>query len=64
VYVQFVIDKEGNVKDVSIIKGIGGGCDEEALRIVKESPIKWEPGKQRGVPVKVRMVLPITFKID
>lgn len=64
VYVQFVIDKEGNVKDVSIIKGIGGGCDEEALRIVKESPIKWEPGKQRGVPVKVRMVLPITFRIN
>lgn len=64
VYVQFIIDKQGNVKDVSIIKGIGGGCDEEALRIVKESPIKWEPGKQRGVPVKVRMVLPITFRID
>ncbi|MEK6477715.1 energy transducer TonB [Catalinimonas sp. 4WD22] len=64
VYVQFVIDKAGNVKDVSIIKGIGGGCDEEALRIVKESPIKWKPGKQRGVPVKVRMVLPITFKLD
>ncbi|MDF9801040.1 protein TonB [Catalinimonas alkaloidigena] len=64
VYVQFVIDKEGNVTDVSIIKGIGGGCDEEALRIVKESPSRWEAGKQRGVPVKVRMVLPITFKID
>lgn len=64
VYVQFIVDSKGDVKDILILKGIGGGCDEEALRIVEESPIKWEPGKQRGVPVKVRMVLPITFKLD
>lgn len=64
VFIQFIIDSKGVMQDVSIIKGIGGGCDEEALRIVSESPIKWNPGKQRGVPVKVRMVLPITFNLD
>lgn len=63
VFVQFVIFPDGSVRDVEVIKGIGGGCDEEALRVVKESPIRWLPGKQRGVPVKVRMVLPITFDL-
>ncbi|MEP2024914.1 MAG: energy transducer TonB [Reichenbachiella sp.] len=62
VYVQFVIDKSGNLTDVHAIKGIGGGCDEEAVRVIKNSPA-WSPGKQRGRPVKVRMILPITFKL-
>lgn len=62
VYVQFVIDKNGKLTDVHAIKGIGAGCDEEAVRVIKNSP-DWSPGKQRGRPVKVRMILPITFKL-
>ncbi|MDW3212218.1 MAG: energy transducer TonB [Reichenbachiella sp.] len=62
VYVQFVIDKSGKLTDVHAIKGIGAGCDEEAVRVIKNSP-DWSPGKQRGRPVKVRMILPITFKL-
>lgn len=62
VFVQFVVDKDGSLSDVQAIKGIGAGCDEEAVRVVKSAP-KWKPGKQRGQPVRVRMVLPITFKL-
>ena len=62
VFVQFVIDKQGNLTEVKAIKGIGAGCDEEAVRVIQNSP-SWSPGKQRGRPVKVRMILPITFKL-
>ena len=62
VYVQFVVDKDGTLTDVKALKGIGAGCDEEAVRVIQEAP-KWKPGKQRGRPVKVRMVLPIIFKL-
>jgi len=62
VYVQFVIDKDGRIIDAKVVKGIGGGCDEEALRVIQNSP-QWNPGVQRGKPVKVRMVLPIIFRI-
>lgn len=60
VYVQFVVDKDGKITDVAAIKGIGAGCDEEAVNVVQNAPA-WHPGKQRGRPVKVRMILPITF---
>ena len=63
VFVQFVIDKDGSLTDVEVIKGIGAGCDEEAQRVIAEAP-KWMPGKQRGRPVKVRMVVPIVFKLS
>jgi len=63
VFVQFVVDKSGNLTDVKAIKGIGAGCDEEAVRILKGAP-RWKAGKQRGRPVKVRMILPITFKLS
>ncbi|RLD23601.1 MAG: energy transducer TonB [Bacteroidetes bacterium] len=62
VFVQFVVGKNGGLTDVQVIRGIGGGCDEEAIRVVKLSPA-WNAGKQRGRPVRVKMVLPITFKI-
>jgi len=62
VFVEFVVDKDGTITDVKAIKGIGAGCDEEAIRVIQSSP-KWNPGKQRGRPVKVRMILPITFKL-
>ncbi len=62
VFVEFVVDKDGSITDVKAIKGIGAGCDEEAIRVIREAP-KWKAGKQRGRPVKVRMILPITFKL-
>lgn len=62
VFVEFVINKDGSITDVKAVKGIGAGCDEEAVRVVQSAPA-WTPGKQRGKPVKQRMVLPITFKL-
>jgi TonB family protein len=62
VFVEFVIDRDGSVTNVKAIRGIGHGCDEEAIKAVKSSP-PWSPGRQRGQPVRQRMVLPIDFKI-
>jgi protein TonB len=62
VYIQFVVDSKGNITDVKIMRGIGGGCDEEALRVVKIMP-KWHPGKQNGKTVRVLYTMPVTFKI-
>jgi len=59
VYIQAKIDKEGNVVEATILKGIGGGLDEEALNAVLST--KFIPGKQRGRPVNVKMVIPIKF---
>jgi periplasmic protein TonB len=61
VYVEFVVDKKGKVVQPKILKGIGSGCDEEAMRVVALT--QWEPGRQRGQPVNVRMVMPVAFKI-
>lgn len=61
VVVQFVVNKEGNVVNPVVMRGIGGGCDEEAVRAVKQA--KFQPGMQRGRPVAVRYSLPISFKI-
>lgn len=63
VYVQFVVERDGTLTDVKAIKGIGAGCDEEAVRVVESAPT-WNPGKQRGKAVRVRMVLPIYFKLS
>jgi protein TonB len=62
VFVQFVIGKDGAISDVKVLKGIGAGCDEEAIRVVQSSP-SWNPGKQRGKAVKQRYTLPIIFKL-
>lgn len=62
VFVQFVVDKDGSITDIKVVKGIGGGCDEEAVRVLENAP-KWKPGKQRGRPVRQRIVLPISFKL-
>lgn len=63
VYVQFVVFKDGNVGDIKVLRGIGSGCDEEAIRVVKGMP-KWEPGKQRGRSVSSRFTLPINFRLN
>jgi len=57
-----VVGKDGKIFNAYAVKGIGAGCDEEAVRIIMSSP-PWSPAKQRGKPVKQRMVLPITFKL-
>lgn len=62
VFVEFVIDKKGNVTDIKVVKGIGNGCDEEAMRELAQT--RWQPGKQRGITVNVRMTLPINFKLQ
>jgi protein TonB len=63
VIVVFVVNTDGSIQDVDVLRGIGGGCDEEAIRVVSAAP-KWEPGKQRGRPVRTRMRLPIRFKLS
>ena len=63
VFVSFVIEKDGSVNEVKVMKGIGGGCDDEAVRVIKAMP-KWKPGKQEGKPVRVSYMMPITFKLQ
>jgi protein TonB len=63
VFVQFVVDKDGKLTEVKAVKGIGAGCDEEAVRVIKEAPA-WNPATVVDMPVKIRMILPITYKLD
>lgn len=63
VFLQFIIRKDGSITDVSLLKGIGHGCDEEAIKVVQNAE-KWIPGTQRGEPVNVRMSIPIVFKLS
>jgi len=60
VYITFVVNSNGGIDNVMVLRGIGGGCDEEAVRVVKSMPT-WIPGKQRGKAVKVQYNLPINF---
>jgi len=60
VYVTFVVEKNGQIRNVKVLRGIGGGCDEEAVRVVESMP-NWIPGKQRNVPVRVQFNMPIRF---
>lgn len=63
VYVTFIIDEKGKVLNAGILRGIGGGCDEEALRVVQSMP-DWNPGLEKGKAVKVQFNLPIRFSLD
>lgn len=63
VYVSFVVEKDGSITDVKLLRGIGGGCDEEALRVVSKMP-KWKPGLQRSHAVRVHFVLDIKFTLQ
>jgi periplasmic protein TonB len=63
VVIQFVVNEDGTVTEARVIKGIGGGCNEEALRVVRSMP-KWKPGKQNGHAVKVFYTLPIRFVLE
>lgn len=61
VIVQFIVDEQGNVLDPQVVRGLGAGLDEEAVRAVQQA--QFTPGKQRGQPVRVKMSLPITFRL-
>ncbi len=63
VFVQFVVEPDGSVSNVAVMRSLGGGCDEEAIRVVKSMP-KWKAGKQRGKPVRVSYILPVNFKLQ
>lgn len=60
VYISFVVEKDGRISMVKLLKGIGYGCDEEALRVVQAMP-RWNPGRQHGQTVRVQIVLPLHF---
>lgn len=67
VIVQFVVDTDGHVSEAKVLRDVGGGCGAEALRIVElmnEMPQRWQPGKQRGIPVRVMFTLPVKFKLE
>ena len=63
VFVNFVVEPDGSVSNVKVMRGIGGGCDEEAMRVIKSMP-KWKPGKQRGKAVRVTYTIPVVFKLQ
>lgn len=63
VFVSFVVNTDGSIQDVQVLKGLGFGTDEEAVRVVKGMP-KWKPGKQSGRPVRVKFNLPISFTLE
>lgn len=62
VYVQFIVNEQGEVENPRVIRGIGGGCDEEAIRAVSQA--QFRPGMQRGRPVRVQYSLPIVFRLQ
>jgi periplasmic protein TonB len=63
VIVQFVINSNGSIEKVSVLRELDPACDAEAIKVIKSSP-KWVPGKQGGKPVKQQFVLPIVFKLQ
>lgn len=63
VFINFVVEHDGSVTNVKVMRSLGGGCDEEAVRVVKSMP-KWKPGKQRGKAVRVSYNLPVNFKLQ
>lgn len=62
VYVSFIVEKDGSISNIKILRGIGGGCDEETIRVVKLMP-KWTPGKKGEKPVRVKVALPVKFEL-
>ena len=63
VFVTFVVERDGSITDVRILRGVGGGLDEEAVRVVRNMP-RWTPGRQRGQAVRVQFNLPIRFVLN
>lgn len=62
VFVEFIVNTDGSVSDIKVLKSVGSGCDEEAIRLMQSCP-KWAPGEQDGRVVRVRITWPVTFKL-
>lgn len=62
VTVQFVVNKDGSIVDVKVLRGVDPYLDKEAVRVISSMP-RWKPGKQRGVPVRCKFTVPVTFKL-
>lgn len=62
VYISFIVHKDGSIGEIELLRGIGGGCEEEAIRVIRNMP-RWRPGKQNGNTVNVQYKLPVNFKI-
>lgn len=62
VFVQFIVEPDGSIGDVTLLRGIGGGCDEEALRVIKAMP-QWKPARFKGKPTRSRFQIPINFML-
>ena len=63
VIVNFVVDHEGKITRIKVVRGIGGGCDEEAMRVLSKMP-NWSPGRQGGKPVLVSYTVPIKYVLQ
>lgn len=63
VFVKFIVRKDGSTSDMTVLKGIGNGCDEETMRVISILP-KWNPGKQNGKPVNVYFTMPVNFVLE
>ncbi|WP_256011590.1 energy transducer TonB [Desertivirga xinjiangensis] len=63
VFVNFIVEKDGSLTDIKVVKGIGHGCDEEAVRVLKKSP-RWAPGIQNQQRVRVMFTIPIVFQME
>ena len=67
VVVQFVVDKDGSLQDINIVRDIGEGCGEEVIKVIElmnDLNLRWRPGYQRGQAVKVKYTLPVKFKLE
>jgi protein TonB len=62
VYVKFVVDTDGGISNVLVVRGVDPALDDEAVRVIENAP-EWEPGRQRGIPVRVQFTIPIVFKL-
>jgi protein TonB len=63
VFLTFVVEKDGSITDVKVLRGIGSGCDEEAVRVLRNAP-RWKPGIQNGRPVRVQYQVPVSFALQ
>ncbi len=63
VYVKFIVDEYGNISNPIVVRSVGGGCDEEAVRIISLMP-QWKPGAENGKPAAVWYTLPVKFTIN
>ncbi len=62
VFLQFVVEKDGTPVEIMVTRGLGGGCDDEAVRALSET--RFTPGMQRGIPVRVKMSIPVTYRLN